>query len=339
MRAQQPSVDRADLQAVTIANCFGYRLKMRQIIKSTFRSGLAVLLSSRAGTKLYERLFEASPYRLADLMVGLQTQPKFDLTWTTRLMNGKKVRIPVRADNPRSWEFAHAYHWHDVEIRDLEWAILRRFAADRIDPIFVDIGANMGLRSLLPLSSGLHCILFEPNRVLRDFTTKLFADNDLHGYELYNLCLADRTGMAKFYVSTNTYMSSLDRQWLTEAGVSREIELPVTTLDDWMSKRPDLSQKPSFIKIDVEGAELQVLNGARRYVERLRSPIICEIANKPESREQIWDYCYSLQYGIHSIRSLRRRHAEPLERSIFIDRADESNFLLAAKESGFRASV
>jgi FkbM family methyltransferase len=308
---------------------------MRQIIKSAFRSGLAVLLSSRAGTKLYERLFEASPYRVADLMVGLQTQPKFDLTWTTRLLNGKKVRIPVQADNPRSWEFAHAYHWHDVEIRDLEWAILRKFAADHIDPIFIDIGANMGLRSLLPLSLGLHCILFEPNHALREFTVKLFAGNDFRGYELYNICLADRTGTAKFYVSANSYMSSLDRQWLTDADVSREIELPVTTLDDWMSKRPDLSQKPSFIKIDVEGAELQVLKGARRYVERLRPPIICEIANKPDNRGPIWDYCYSLQYGIHSLGNLRRWHAEPLGRSIFIDRAEESNFLLAAKESGF----
>jgi len=291
-----------------------------------------MLLRSRAGSKLYERLFEASPQRLAEVMVRLQEQPKFDLTWTMRLMNGKKIRVPVRVDNPLSWDFALAYHWHDADIRDLEWAMLRKFAADRADPIFIDIGANMGLRSLLPLSMGLHCILFEPNEELRDFTTKMFALNDFSGYELRNMCLGDRTGAARFYFSENPYMSSLDRDWVAGQGASREIEVPVTTLDDWMSKRSDLSQKPSYIKIDVEGAELQVLNGARQYVERLRPPIICEIANKPDNRGQIWDYCYSLQYGIHSIRNSPGRLVEPIDRSSFIDRAEELNFLLAAKE-------
>ena len=84
---------------------------------------------------LYERLYERSPHRIADLIVRLQTQPKFDLLWTTRLMNGRTVRIQVHAENPRSWEFAHAYHWHDVEIRDLEWALLRRFTDEGVADI------------------------------------------------------------------------------------------------------------------------------------------------------------------------------------------------------------
>lgn len=308
---------------------------MRQFAKFIFGSALALLLRSRAGTKLYERLFEASPHRLADVMVQLQSQPKFNLTWTTRLLNGKKVRVPVRADNPRSWEFAHAYHWHDVDIRDLEWAILRKFAADRVDPIFIDIGANMGLRSLLPLSMGLRCILFEPNSELRNFTTRLFALNQFRDYEIHNTCLSNRTGTTKFYISTTSYMSSLDRDWLVDAATPREIEASVTTLDDWVSKRPDLQLKASLIKIDVEGAELQVLEGGRGYVGRQRPPIICEITADSGKRIQIWDYCRSLQYRIRSIRNASVQRVPSIDRSTFIDLATESNFLLAPQECTF----
>ena len=308
---------------------------LRQAIKSMIAFILGVLLRTRAGTKLYEKIFEAAPHRIADVIVRLQNQPKFDLMWTMRLLSGRKLQIPVRAGDPRSWEFAHAYHWHDVDIRDLEYALLRKFAADGVEPIFLDVGANMGLRSLLPLSMGSQCILFEPNRELRNFTTRLFALNDFREYELHNLCLADRTGTAAFYLATNSYMSSLDRDWLTDDSGTREIRVPVTTLDDWISKRPDLSHRPSLIKIDAEGAEYQVLEGAREYLSKQRPPIICEIAMKPGNRARIWDYCYSLQYGIHSIRDVLRQLAEPIDRPSLIDLASESNFLFAPKDFAY----
>lgn len=308
---------------------------MRQFLKSITRTGLAVLSRTAAGTSFYERLYETSPHRLADLIVRLQTRPKFDLIWTTRLMNGGKIHIQVRADNPRSWEFAHAYHWHDVDIRDLEYALLRRFAADRIEPIFLDIGANMGLRSLLPLSVGLHCILFEPNQELRDFTTSLFALNDFHGFELHNVCLSDYSGTATFYISTNSYMSSLDRDWLAADGAAREIEVSVTSLDDWISTRPDLWQRPSLIKIDVEGAEFRVLEGARGYIGRQRPPIICEIAMNSGNRERIWDFCKSMKYRIHSIRNTSTQLVRAIDRPNFIGFSNESNFLLAPEECAF----
>lgn len=309
------------------------RISLRQFLESKIRSLLALLLRTRPGTKLYERLYEASPHRIADLIVRLQTQPKFDLMWTTRLMNGQKVRIQVRADNPRSWEFARAYHWHDVDIRDLEYALLRRLAADRIEPIFLDIGANMGLRSLLPLSMGLHCILFEPNQELRDFTTSMFALNNFRRFELHNVCLSDHTGTANFFISSNSYMSSLNRDWLADDSAMREIEVSGTTLDDWISKRRDLSQRPSLIKIDVEGAEFQVLDGARGYIGRRRPPIICEIATNSGNRARMWDHCRSLQYRIHCIPSAKR--VQPLDRQNFIGVSNESNFLLLPEECIF----
>ena len=177
----------------------------------------------------------------------------------------------------------------------------------------------MGLRSLLPLAMGLHCVLFEPNVELREFTTELFALNGFHDFELDNVCLADHVGTAKFYVSVNPYMSSLDDNWAADQGASREIDVPLTTLDNWMSDRPDLVRRPALLKIDVEGAEAQVLQGARRYIEERQPPIICEVGMNADKREQIWDYCLLLRYAIQPVRAALAGLAQPLDRATFVE--------------------
>ena len=315
------------------------QFNLRQRIKSIIQAAIDLLLRTRVGTKLYNRLYEISPHRITDLVVRLHARPDFDLMWVTRLMNGKRISIQVRADNPRSWEFAHSYRWHEIEIRNLEYALLRRLASEGLEPIFLDIGANMGLRSLLPLSMDLQCFLFEPNPELRDFTTSLFALNDFRNFEIHNVCLSDRAGAASFYVSTNSYLSSLDRDWLAAEEPVRQIEVSVSTLDEWISSRPELCQRPSLIKIDVEGAELRVLEGARRYIARERPLIICEIATKPAARKEILHYCRSQHYQIFRIRKMAARTVEILDDSTFICLSQEMNFLLVPVECSFLADL
>jgi FkbM family methyltransferase len=309
------------------------QIDVRRRAKSVVRSALALLSRTPAGAKFYETLYETSPQRIADMIAGLGTQPDFDLTWATRLLNGRKVHIPVHAGNPRSWEFALAYRWHDLDIRELEYALYRRFAAKNIEPIFLDIGANMGLRALLPLSMGLQCFLFEPNPELQDFTKSLFALNGFRNFEIHNLGLSDRCGSADFHISANSYMSSLDREWIGAEEPVRKIDVRVTTLDQWMDERAELRQMPAVVKIDVEGAELRVLEGARHYIAARRPAIICEISLDTGNRAQIFDYCASQRYRIHWIRPGATRLVEPLDAPTFIGDSQHVNFLLAPEES------
>lgn len=143
----------------------GIRPKLRRLI----RRGFAVILLNRRTVQLYNKIFETSPYWLANLFIRLHTRPNFDFIWSTRLLNGNTIQIPVCADNRRSWEFAHTYHWPDVGVRNLEHALLSKLCNDGNEVVFLDIGANMGIRSLEPLSMGIHSVLFEPNCRLRQF--------------------------------------------------------------------------------------------------------------------------------------------------------------------------
>lgn len=54
-------------------------------------------------------------------------------------------------------------------------------------------------------------------------------------------------------------------------------------MDDLLFKK--LSEKLIVIKIDVEGNEIEVLNGAKKTIEKYKLVIILEIS--PENRERI----------------------------------------------------
>ena len=63
---------------------------------------------------------------------------------------------------------------------------------------------------------------------------------------------------------------------MTEANLSFK-EQPITTL-----AIDDLAGQPDLIKIDVEGAELDVLKGAERCLERQRPLLFIERGSRPE---------------------------------------------------------
>ena len=53
-------------------------------------------------------------------------------------------------------------------------------------------------------------------------------------------------------------------------------EVETTSLDDWMSNR-DSPTTLYFVKIDIEGAEMAALSGARQTIERHRPIILIEL--------------------------------------------------------------
>nr|WP_295106840.1 FkbM family methyltransferase [uncultured Caulobacter sp.] len=133
--------------------------------------------------------------------------------------------------------------------------VLRRLVQPGM--VVADVGANIGLLTLVmawAAGPGGKVIAFEPEAVPRSNLEKMKHLNGLSWVEVRDQAVGEKAGQLTFHVSDIIGHSSLYA--LPENEGSREIQVEVVPLDDVApAKRMDV------VKIDVEGAELDVLAG------------------------------------------------------------------------------
>lgn len=142
---------------------------------------------------------------------------------------------------------------------------------------FIDIGAHIGsvvssVRTQVP-SATIIAVEAIPEKAIR--LRSLFPTVQIH-----QVALGNSEGDVKFYVHTKqTGYSSLSRPANGAADTIVEITVPMTRLDRLVD-----SNAIDAIKIDVEGAELEVLRGSVSTIARNR-PIIMFESGPPASGE------------------------------------------------------
>jgi len=133
--------------------------------------------------------------------------------------------------------------------------------------VFFDIGANVGYFSLLAAKLSKpkgHVYAFEPLPRNIKFIHKHIALNHLAKYiSVIEAAVSDKNGSAHFDLGASTAMGHISYQG--------QLEVQLVSLDELYSK--DQIPAPDYIKVDVEGAEYEVLNGARRILQT-RRPIL-----------------------------------------------------------------
>ena len=134
----------------------------------------------------------------------------------------------------------------------------------------VDIGAHRGLvlTEMARVAPAGHHVAFEPIPTLAAALRREFP-----GVEIHEMALSDASGSAQFshVLGVAEGLSGLKYRELPADVVVEQEQITVTLarLDDVLA--PDYV--PALIKIDVEGAELGVLQGAREVLRR-HMPII-----------------------------------------------------------------
>jgi FkbM family methyltransferase len=133
---------------------------------------------------------------------------------------------------------------------------------------FIDVGAHIGYYTCLARHLGGRVIAVEPCPTnLRYLHANLIA-NGFEGVEVVPRVLATLTGVTELYGFGGG--ASIIRGWKSGYPLpSRSV--PTTTLDALLSNR--LEGDSLLIKIDVEGAEYAVLEGARETLARRPPPI------------------------------------------------------------------
>ncbi|MDD4356752.1 MAG: FkbM family methyltransferase [Smithellaceae bacterium] len=133
--------------------------------------------------------------------------------------------------------------------------------------VFIDVGANMGYYTCIARSMGLKVLAVEPLWHNLQFLYGNLEVNDWPDVEIFPLGLSNKPGLAVLYgVGT---AASFIKDW---AGISTKKRMvPLSTLDIIAANR--FSGLRVVIKIDVEGVEYSVLQGAEMLLSCLPAPV------------------------------------------------------------------
>jgi FkbM family methyltransferase len=182
--------------------------------------------------------------------------------------------------------------WLDLSDRHVSSACLHedwepgetKFMASRLrsGDVVLDVGANIGWFSLLAAKfigkNGLvHA--FEPRPDTVAMLKRTIADNGLREQVMvWEMALADHWGSSRLYWekgADNPGFSFIEPLNSEAVRGHESVAVKLAVLDELL---PEIA--PDFIKIDVEGAEPQVLSGSRQAIMRRRPVILSELYPK-----------------------------------------------------------
>lgn len=153
---------------------------------------------------------------------------------------------------------------------------------------FIDVGAKGQLDFLPALAPITDITGFEPNPAELDLLQQKYRKNDFKSLHLFHHCLSDQDGDVSFNVTRHSAMSSvLDTDlanyhkhfglyenfegWKSNIAIDNVITAPSTRLDAFMA---DKNGTIDYLKIDTQGSELKILQGAEKGLNEKRINIL-----------------------------------------------------------------
>jgi FkbM family methyltransferase len=147
-----------------------------------------------------------------------------------------------------------------------EIPVLEKLLAER--EVFVDIGAHLGLYSLIAAKMGRYVVAVEPHPLNLQLLYRNFQRNGLgRNFEVHAAALSDEQGISDLFGGQQG--GSLVEGW---SGIRSNYRTPVfvNTLDRLLDGR--FPGKRLVIKVDVEGNEYPLLLGASDTLDRTPAP-------------------------------------------------------------------
>ena len=151
-----------------------------------------------------------------------------------------------------------------------------KFIKKRKKITFIDVGANIGTVCISAIKDKLfkNCIAFEPNdKIFNVLKANILINNLTKSIESYDFCLADKNRDNLFF---SEHKSNFGDNKFNKKKSKKSINFPrdkVKTLNSFYNK---VNPKNTLIKIDVQGFEINVILGAKKFIKR-GTPIVIEL--------------------------------------------------------------
>ncbi len=207
-----------------------------------------------------------------------------------RDINGMKIRFPAK------WS---RYYPGDYEVEN--YTFLQQQVKSGMH--IIDIGAHIGLFSAC--SSRLagptgKIICFEPTPGTFSILKETLQLNHCDNVIARQAAVSDKDGMATFYVSHTAGCNSNSLVKNKSGNQLTAYDVQLMTIDSIVT---EYAIHPSLIKIDAEGAEMDVLKGGVKTFAEIKPVLILGlhpafIAQKGDSLEAIWGILLSSGYEV-----------------------------------------
>jgi FkbM family methyltransferase len=154
--------------------------------------------------------------------------------------------------------------------------------------VVYDVGANIGYHTTAFASVAKHVYAFEPHP--RNYAMLKINTTALHNVTTLNCAVSQTQG--------HVYVSDFDPEQVGNFGAvsvtttQTAISVPCLTLDQAGLEPPDL------IKIDVEGSELNVLQGCQEIIAQ-RCPVIYYEAHESKHLKEIYEMLQPMGYRFY----------------------------------------
>jgi len=164
----------------------------------------------------------------------------------------------------------------------------------------IDVGVGYGTLELYNFFPQAKHILIEP---LKEFEENIIEIARKYDVEYIISAAGSRSGTTILNVHPDLEGSSIFKEMEGEHVDGIERSVPVVTLDDVCAGKQLIT--PFLLKIDVQGAEIEVLEGAKRILEKVDIIIVeTSLYNFFKTGPQIYDvisYMKSIDYVVHDV--------------------------------------
>ena len=177
----------------------------------------------------------------------------------------------------RSFQFNSTYWWNDASQGLFETEIAPYFAAleSDFDPsVILDVGAATGQFTVLAAALFPQCDVyaFEPSQRQRILLSRNACINEVENFEVEPFGLWKCADQLAF--RTNGAEGSFEPVSRFQGTLSFPEKVRVVSLDDWVKEKS--LKKIDLIKIDAEGAEIEILQGAQATMDRFHPRVLVQ---------------------------------------------------------------
>tara|TARA_R110001599_G_C12109430_1_gene647869 strand:+ start:279 stop:920 length:642 start_codon:yes stop_codon:yes gene_type:complete len=156
------------------------------------------------------------------------------------------------------------------------------------ESVVVDCGTYIGSHTLTMSNLANKVYAFEPQPLIYKCLTQTIEKKNINNVKLYNVALCNETGVS--WIHTNND-GDASLEGIRDNKFTMKFPINTNTLDNIITEKIDL------IKIDVEGAEWELLQGADWTIEQYRPIIILETFKTKKNKKKLEEFKLLFNYN------------------------------------------